>query len=202
MYADKSLHSVAPEHLPARAPVVWEKQTRKAQNRHLWMFLARVGNAMVTFPREKDRWRRLSVQDAARILLITIIITRPDLNAARIGLNEETAYGGDGLIEDEGFGRAWGDGSFEYWDDGERRNGLWMDLAAVAWKVMQNHPERGKAATASDLAATIGVSVERIRHLPIPDECKPVLMNTARYLLSHPERFDAAAKNIKPAKKR
>jgi len=122
-------------------------RTHRAQDRYRWAFLMRVAHAMKSLERTEATGRNLGVHDAACIMLVTMLITRPDLNSQQVGVDEKTPWSGG--LHDEELGRHWGDGAFASWDDGDRRNGHWIDLAGVAWKVMQSHPQRGKLSPTS-----------------------------------------------------
>jgi len=130
------------------------------EHRADWFFLARARDAMHTFPTDSAKWRRLGLRDATRILLVTVLITRPDFDGARVGLDERAQWSNGGLLNnDECFGREWADGSFASWDDEFGANGLWLKLARAAWKVVQaavatgtkpeaEHPSHRKAVMA------------------------------------------------------
>jgi len=108
------------------------------EHRADWFFLTRARDAMDSFPSDPSTWRRLGLRDAARILLLTVLMTRPDFDGGKVGLDEQAKWSDGGLLnEDECFGRDWADGSFTHWKDADGNNGLWLKLARAAWKVMR-----------------------------------------------------------------
>ncbi len=129
-------HRIGETKVPRRYGGRWHLEHRGA-----WSFLARAGDAMHTFPRDTTLWRQIGTRDAARILLVTAMITRPDFNGENEGLEEKTPWSNRNLLEGhrEGcFGRDWADGSFVSWDDEGRDNAFWHKLAKAAWMVMQS----------------------------------------------------------------
>jgi hypothetical protein len=70
----------------------------------------------------------------------------------------------------------------------------WMELARQAWQVLMVPGDW--MVTPPQQSIGTDVSVERIWHLPIPDEFKRVVIDAISFVLAHPERFDDAAKAI------
>lgn len=125
-------------------PTKWKPGMNwKRQHQANWSFLARVRDAMHTFSRDRTGWHRLSIQQAKRITLITVLITRPDFDATKAGLQEAAQWSEGRLLDDsDPFGRDWADaGSFPSWNDEDGDNGRWHKLAETAWQMLLATPE-------------------------------------------------------------
>jgi len=130
-----------------------------AENRTEWFALSRLRDAMHMFPIDENKWRRLGIRDAARILLVTALISRPDFDGMKIGLDEKARWSYGNLLNgDECFGRDWADGGcFDDWNDESGDNSRWWKLARAAWKVMQ---------AVQQGTVCVGKGITRKNHLP------------------------------------
>jgi len=116
-------------------------QPAESEKRVRCYFTSRVLEAMNTFLPYNNRTENRHIEkiDAARIVLLTVLISRPDLKPREIGLHEDTPWK-DGLVG----GRNLADlGIAEQWNgEGEEgANAVWYDLAKDAWLVLDDRPK-------------------------------------------------------------